>query len=231
MVRLLILVKKAEWQNLTVPKMFTETAKRLPGKVMFYFQDETWTFQQVEEYSNRVANFFLSQNMKKGDRYFSNFLIQIKAWLLESFCLFFSVAIFMENRPEYVATWLGLSKIGVIPALINYNLKQKALLHTVQVANSKAIIYGVELASQVSEIIQPLKNGSVLFPTFSSGNPSHKQASVPGTVDLNEALGSASKDPVPKEIQDSIGFKEKLLYIYTSGTTGLPKAAVIKHSR
>ena len=51
---------------------------------------------------------------------------------------------FMENRPEYVATWLGLAKIGVVPALINYNLKKDALIHTIRVANCKAIIYGVE---------------------------------------------------------------------------------------
>ena len=113
MIRLLILVKKAEWQNLTVPKLFTQTAKKFPEKVMFYFEDETWTFQQVEDYSNAVANFFLSLGYSKGD----------------------SMALFMENRPEYVATWLGLAKIGVVPALINYNLKDKALTHTIQVAN------------------------------------------------------------------------------------------------
>ena len=115
MIRLLILVKKAEWQTLTVPKMFTQTAKKFPDKVMFYFEDETWTFQQVEDYSNAVANFFLGLGYSKGD----------------------SIALFMENRPEYVATWLGLSKIGVVPALINYNLKDNALTHTVQVANCK----------------------------------------------------------------------------------------------
>ena len=51
----------------------------------------------------------------------------------------------MENRPEYIATWLGLAKIGVTPALINYNLKQQSLIHTIQVSNCKAIIYGIEL--------------------------------------------------------------------------------------
>ena len=112
MIRLLTLVKKSEWQNLSVPKMFTQTVKRFPQKVMFYFEDETWTFQEVEDYSNQVANYFLSKGYSKGD----------------------SIALFMENRPEYVATWLGLAKIGVIPALINYNLKDKALTHTVQVA-------------------------------------------------------------------------------------------------
>ncbi len=79
---------------------------------------------KVEEYSNRVANYFMSRGFRKGD----------------------TVALFMENRPEYVATWIGLSKIGVIPALINYNLKQKALIHSMQVAKCKAIIYGSELS-------------------------------------------------------------------------------------
>jgi len=209
MIRLLMLVKKAEWQNLTVPKMFTQTAKKFPDKVMFYFEDETWTFQQVEDYSNAVANFFLGLGYSKGD----------------------SIALFMENRPEYVATWLGLSKIGVVPALINYNLKDNALTHTVQVANCKGLIYGVELAQEVFKIHSCLKNGSVVYPTFSSGPPSLRNVNIPSTVDLNDHLNTCSKDPVPKKIQDSIGFKEKLLYIYTSGTTGLPKAAVIKHSR
>ena len=103
---------------MTVPKMFSETAKKLPTKVMFYFEDQTWTFQEIEYYSNRVANYFLSLDYKKGD----------------------VIALYMENRPEYVGTWLGLAKIGVVPALINYNLKHNALVHTVRVANCKAII-------------------------------------------------------------------------------------------
>lgn len=68
MVQLLVLVKKAEWQRLTVPKMFSSTAKKFPEKVMFYFEDQQWTFKQVEEYSNRVANYFLSLRFGKGDR-------------------------------------------------------------------------------------------------------------------------------------------------------------------
>lgn len=124
MIRLLLLVKKSQWQNLTVPKMFKVTASRTPDKVMIYFEDEVWTFRKVDEYSNRVANYFLSLGYLKGD----------------------VVALFMENRPEYVATWLGLAKIGIIPALINFNLKQNSLVHAIRVANSKAIIFGSELA-------------------------------------------------------------------------------------
>ena len=28
-----------------------------------------------------------------------------------------------NTRPEFVATWLGIAKIGAVPALVNYNLR------------------------------------------------------------------------------------------------------------
>ena len=28
-----------------------------------------------------------------------------------------------DTRPEFVATWLGIAKIGAVPALVNYNLR------------------------------------------------------------------------------------------------------------
>ena len=40
-----------------------------------------------------------------------------------------------------------MAKIGVIPALINFNLRQQALIHTIQVADCKGAIYGLEVES------------------------------------------------------------------------------------
>lgn len=51
----------------------------------------------------------------------------------------------MENKPEFVATWLGLSKLGVIIPLINTNLKLSPLVHSITIAKSQAIIFGSEL--------------------------------------------------------------------------------------
>jgi solute carrier family 27 fatty acid transporter 1/4 len=78
----------------------------------------------MEDYSNKIANLFLNKfGLKKGD----------------------CVALFLENKPEYVGIWLGLSKIGVISALINTNLKNEPLLHSVSVAKAYIIIYGSSL--------------------------------------------------------------------------------------
>jgi solute carrier family 27 fatty acid transporter 1/4 len=63
-----------------------------------------------------------------------------------------TVALFMESKPEYVCIWLGLSKIGVVTALINSNLRQTPLIHSIRVSNSHAVIFGSELASGESQI-------------------------------------------------------------------------------
>ena len=96
------------------------------------------------------------------------------------------------------------------------------------------IIRSVLFVSEVAEVIGTL-TGDNVYPTFSSGssgsNPAANDIQVPGTVSLDSVLPNTSALPVAKKVQDSVGFKDKLMYIYTSGTTGLPKAAVIKHSR
>lgn len=46
-------------------------------------------YSQVQRESYKVANYFQSRGYKKGD----------------------TVSLIMENRPEYVCVWLGLSRV------------------------------------------------------------------------------------------------------------------------
>ncbi len=52
----------------------------------------------------------------------------------------------MENKPEFIGIWYGLSKLGVVSALINTNLKSKPLVHSIDIAKPKVLIYGEELS-------------------------------------------------------------------------------------
>ena len=61
------------------------------------------------------------------------------------------MAIFMENKPEFAAIWYGLSKLGVISALINTNLKNKTLIYSIEVAKPKIVIYDEELEESLYE--------------------------------------------------------------------------------
>uniref|UniRef100_A0AAQ4R2T6 Very long-chain fatty acid transport protein n=1 Tax=Gasterosteus aculeatus aculeatus TaxID=481459 RepID=A0AAQ4R2T6_GASAC len=109
----------------TIPKIFAETVARHGDKTALIFEGtgETWTFRQLDEYSNRVANLLLERGFKDGD----------------------VVALFMENRSQYVGLWLGMAKIGVEAALINFNLRLEALVHCVTISDAKAVVFGSEL--------------------------------------------------------------------------------------
>lgn len=200
--------------------MFRRVVKRTPNKVVFHNLNDgsKWTYTQVDEYSNRVANFFLNKGFKKGD----------------------CVALYMSNRPEYVATWLGMAKIGVIPALINYNLKKTSLVHTITVAGCEAVIYGLELEDAIAEIRDELtdannnnNNNFTLIHSNSGAGPTCDglKSKLKDSIDLDLELKKCSSDPEPENIAKSIRTTDNLLYIYTSGTTGLPKAVIIKHIR
>lgn len=105
--------------------VFREHVRKTPHRVIFYYDDQTWTFQELEDWTNRVANAFISQGFKPGDE----------------------VALFMESRPEFVGLWLGLAKAGVIAALINTNQRSQTLIHSIVSINCKALIFGRELSS------------------------------------------------------------------------------------
>ena len=60
------------------------------------------------------------------------------------------VALLMENRPDYIAAWLGLFKVGAQVALINTNLVGTALAHSIAISGARHAIVGAELADQLS---------------------------------------------------------------------------------
>lgn len=78
---------------------------------------------KIDDLKNRVANVFHQHGFKHGDK----------------------VALLMENRPEFVAIWLGLSQLGVVIPLINHNLKKQSLLHSITIADCSGLIFGESL--------------------------------------------------------------------------------------
>lgn len=192
-------------RNATVAQVFKENCLAQPDRVVFYYEDQQWTMRQLDELSNKIANAFLEQGFQPGQE----------------------VAIFMESRPEFVATWLGMAKAGLVSALINTNQRQDTLIHSVTVVNCRALIFGCELSEHVDDIYDKLRQKSPTIEFFHYGNKDECKKAQ--TKSLGTILTQASHlDPATL---NSGNFTDRLFYIYTSGTTGLPKAAIIKHSR
>ena len=115
-----------------------------------------------------MANFFLSQGLQRGD----------------------TVALFMENRPEFVISWLGMTKIGVKVAMINTSIKEKGLVHCIKISSCKMVIFGAELGDQIKDI----------WSTLQAEMPNVKYFAKDGEVDFCQSadpLTTAAKTERP----------------------------------
>lgn len=99
--------------------MFEEVASKNKHKTALIHHGRVWTFQELDSFSNKVANVFRDAGLKPGDE----------------------VALLMESKPEFVGIWMGLAKIGCVTALLNTYLKPQNLLHSISVVKAKALIY------------------------------------------------------------------------------------------
>jgi acyl-CoA synthetase (AMP-forming)/AMP-acid ligase II len=183
-----------------------------------HFVDENanYTTGELEADSNRVARVALLRGLHPGD----------------------TVALFLRNRPEYVAVWLGLAKVGIRTALINTNLKRQPLVHSFKEAHCKAVICEAALADLLDEIKAELAddvaaNCFAYAPGTTSG-PEGGKAVPAWLVSFDDLLRTVSAAPLDAKVRArNVGTKisDPLLYVYTSGTTGLPKAAKISQLR
>src|SRR5579871_933467 len=96
----------------TLGDVIERKVDQFADRTFIVFDQETITYRQFDARANRFARWGQSIGLKPGD----------------------CVALFMENRPDYIAFWAGMAKIAVRTALINYNLSGAGLAHCVKVA-------------------------------------------------------------------------------------------------
>ena len=187
---------------------FEKAVKRNPQGIALLFEDQSYSYQALNEWANQIAHYYLSIGAKKGD----------------------VIAVMIENRPELVATIVGLAKIGVTIALVNTSQIAKVLAHSINLVNPIAVIAGEEVRAAIDEVRAELKIAADRFYWFADQATRKNAGTAPqGYINLAQVMQSFQTFN-PATTQTVIG-KDGLFYIYTSGTTGLPKAVIFTHSR
>jgi len=110
----------------------------------------------------------------------------------------------MENKPEFIGLWYGLSKLGVISALINTNLRNKTLLHSIEIAKPKVLVYGQELADEVTQVKPSF---SIKFEVMNQGN--NKQSDTDNLESLLENYSDIFS------AEEKVYGTDILMFIYT----------------
>ncbi|BGP09813.1 hypothetical protein JCM10049v2_005687 [Rhodotorula toruloides] len=194
-----------------------DDAHRKRGDADCYVCDGvTYSWNQVALEVNRLAHWFLSQGIKRGE----------------------TIALYMPNKPAYPIVWLACLAVDIVPAFINYNLTGQGLAHCINVAGPRLVLYDSDYASPIAEISSSLseKNAGIKFvrwcDRFNTGVGEKAQGGVEGEVRLDEGvLRQMSEKRIPDERRAGVTWQSPCCLIYTSGTTGLPKAALTLHGR
>jgi acyl-CoA synthetase (AMP-forming)/AMP-acid ligase II len=110
---------------------FEESVQRKPNDECIWSRDGCYTWQQTYDQVHRFSQWFLQQGVKPGDL----------------------VSFYLTNSAEFVIAWLGLWAIGAAPAMINYNLTGKALIHCLKVSGAKLLLVDedLELVARVED--------------------------------------------------------------------------------
>ncbi|MGI4768388.1 MAG: long-chain-acyl-CoA synthetase [Janthinobacterium lividum] len=193
--RALELTADVEAKCLTFPNRIDELAASQGDRPALLSDRECLTFAEFAARSNRYSRWGLLQDLPPGT----------------------IVGLMMPNRPDYIAAWTGLTRIGLTVALLNIHLTGAALAHCITVGEPTHLIVARDCSAALAGALPHLAGSPRIWYRHDG--------------DLDDALGALSGAPLTSAERRSVALSDRALCIYTSGTTGLPKAANVSHRR
>lgn len=194
--------------------VFEEYAKTQPRKLAIKFPRQIKPIPKG--YHGDLDDFFVVEEYTYKQTYTK--ALQYAAVLRETYGVGPESAVGMDltNKPDFLFLWLAIWSLGALPAFINYNLTESALVHCVKVSNMSLFICDDDPA--VVELVSP-------------ATPAIENAGA-SVIYLDTAFRSLADASAPYRAPDSDRhpehlFKDPAILIYTSGTTGMPKPAVV----
>ncbi|KAL3865946.1 hypothetical protein ACJMK2_043290 [Sinanodonta woodiana] len=184
--------------------MFEDDVQNYPTKPFIVFEDRVYTYEFMDQQANRVASVASQWKLKVGE----------------------TVAIMITNEPAFIWTFLGLQKLGIAVAFINFNIRKKPLVHSIRVCEAKVLIVGQgdDLLQAAEEIRLELED----VPIFIQGTSLLQGQSY---TSFDELMQHAVPAGVCKAVRAGVHPLTPCCYIFTSGTTGLPKPCIISQTK
>lgn len=178
-------------------------AQTAPSSPAILFEDRRISYREFNEEANRVAH-ALQERGAMPDQ---------------------SVALLMDNRPEYLFTIIGANKLGIVTGLINTKLSGDGLAHALTITEADWLVLGAEYIPLIEELGDALTIPRDRILVWGEGDDA---PSMEGATSMNDAVATARGSNPGLDLADP---KRRFVYICTSGTTGLPKAAKISNQR
>lgn len=142
------------------------------------------TFAQLEENANRFANHLASLGVGPGDH----------------------VALYLENRPEYLEAMLATFKLRATPINVNFRYVESELQYLLADSQAKVVLYEPHFRSALEAVRSDLP-------------------AVDHTIEMGEEYDAATTAASPDRPDIERSGDDRYI-LYTGGTTGMPKGVV-----
>lgn len=189
-----------ERRGVTLPVLIGHLGRQFGAAPALVSAESTLSYEALALRCNQYARWAIDQGLEAGDR----------------------VGLMMSNCAEYMAIWLGLTRAGIIVALINDNLAGEALIHAIDIGAPRVLIAGAGAARHLRAVRKRLAAG-LSFRVYGQSSED--------VAPLAPELDRCSRAELRDSERTAPPLGSTALYIYTSGTTGLPKAAKVSHYR
>lgn len=173
-------------------------AARYGDRTFLYFKEQEYSFNDLNGMANRAASGLQKMGIQKGDK----------------------VAIIMDNSPEFLSVWFGLSKLGAIEVPLNTAHKGDLLTYMVNQSDSRMMVMDAHYLDRVQPILGVLPKVETLV--LLGGEDKVKTDTGKKLVDWRSIVNN---DGV-YEAQD-VTWSDPQIIMYTSGTTGPSKGSLL----
>lgn len=188
--------------------LWNRIAERAPGLTAIRSEQHDYTYGELEQQAEIVADRLTAQGAGPGDR----------------------VAFFLHNTAEYLVLFYACLKLEAIPVSVNFRYRGTELAELLEVCEPAVLAYGSAYRPAVEDALRLLGTRAAetldLLVEVGADGPLPAESTVDRLrFETLAAPGEGSaprghREPRPDPSRDAE------LYIFTGGTTGTPKAVV-----
>ena len=185
----------------------------VPERTCLVWRDKRMSWAEMTDRTRRFANYLISRGVANPVQ--REFLDGHEAGQD-------TLGIYLHNGNEYLEAMLGGYKARVAPFNVNYRYVADELRYLLNDSKCRVVVYHSAFAPMLAEVLPDLPAVEIFIQVADdSGN-----ALLPGAVDYEKALASASAERPEVQVMGGDWSPDDLYVLYTGGTTGMPKGVL-----
>lgn len=191
---------------MNLASVFDWSALEYPEKTAIVFGGKHFTYKQVGDTVNQIANALINSGIGRGDK----------------------VALSCPNLPYFPMVYYAVLKIGAVVVPLNVLLKAREIAYHLEDSEAKAYFCfegtaELPMAQEGFKGFSDVESCQHMWIITADPGASSPEASIPT---LGAIVNGQSRDfEMVQTLSD-----ETAVILYTSGTTGFPKGAELSHS-